>query len=228
VPHFKKVCNATAGSRIEYGVMSNAGPTDETAAGKLATDELVVRASTNREAFGLLYDRFFPLVHRYCYRRLFDSAAADDVSSEVFLQVARAISRFPGRTEGDFRRWVYRIATNAINAHLRKRIRHGDLLRRAVDLRRWKTAEAAPRPAEQGDSEMDAVTEAMSHLSLREQTVLALHFTEGLSYEEVGNVLSIRPATLRVVASRAISNLRQRLSRRFGSPVAPRKERPAP
>ena len=208
--------------------MSNAGPNDETAAGELATDELVVRAKTQREAFGRLYDRFFPLVHRYCYRRLFDFATADDVSSEVFLQVARAIARFPGRTEEDFRRWVYRIATNAINAHLRQRIRHGDLLRRAVDLGRWKSAQTAPRPAEQGDSELDAVTEAISHLSLREQTVLALHFTEGLSYEEVGHVLTIRPATLRVVASRALANLRRRLSSRLGSAAIQHGERPAP
>ena len=138
--------------------MSNAGPNDETAAGKLATDELVVRAKVHREAFGLLYDRSFPLLHRYCYRRLLDSAADDDVSSEVLLQVAHAIARFPGRTEDEFRRWVYRIATNAINAHLRQTIRRGDLLRRAVDLGRWKTAETAPLPAEQGDSKMEAVT----------------------------------------------------------------------
>jgi RNA polymerase sigma-70 factor (ECF subfamily) len=206
--------------------MSNAGPNDETAAGKLATDELVVRARTDREAFGLVYDRFFPLVHRYCYRRLFDSAAADDVSSEVFLQVARAIARFPGRTEEDFRRWVYRIATNAINAHLRQTQRRGELLRRAVSLGWWKKVDA--ESSEMAADEQDAVARAVAQLSLREQTVLGLRFMEGMSYEEVGSVMGARPATLRVVASRAISNLRQRLSRRFGSPVAPRKERPAP
>jgi RNA polymerase sigma-70 factor (ECF subfamily) len=190
--------------------MTSAGTNVETAA-----DELVVRAKSDREAFGLLYDRFFPLVHGYCYRRLFDSTAADDVSSEVFLQVARAIREFPGRTEQDFRRWVYRIATNAINALLRQKLRHGDLLRRAVDLGRWKMPEDVPRGAHENDAEADAVREALGHLNLRERTVLALRFMEGMSYEEVGDVLNVRPATLRVLASRAIKNLRRRL----GSPA---------
>jgi RNA polymerase sigma-70 factor (ECF subfamily) len=203
--------------------MTSAGPNVETAA-----DELVVRAKSDREAFGQLYDRFFPLVHGYCYRRLFDSTAADDVSSDVFLQVARAIRQFPGRTEQDFRRWVYRIATNAINALLRQKLRHGDLLQRAVDLGRWKMPEAGPQGVHENDTEADAVREAMSHLNLREKTVLALRFMEGMSYEEVANVLNVRPATLRVVASRAIRNLRRRLSSRLGSPTAPQGERPAP
>jgi RNA polymerase sigma-70 factor (ECF subfamily) len=190
-----------------------------------AADELVVRAKIDREALGQLYDRHFPAIHGYCSRRLFDDAAADDVSSEVFLQVARTMRRFPGTTDEDFRRWVYRIATNAINAYLRQRLRRGELLRRAVSLGWWKKVDA--ESIELADDQQDAVALAVSQLSLREQTVLGLRFMEGMSYEEVANVMGARPATLRVVASRAISNLRQRLSNRFSPPAAPHKERPA-
>ena len=105
--------------------------TNSPCSSEAAVDELVVRAKEDGEAFAALYDRFFALVHRYCRRRLRDATAADDVSSEVFLQVARAIRRFAGKTEEDFRRWVYRIATNAINAQLRQSTRRGDLLKRA-------------------------------------------------------------------------------------------------
>jgi hypothetical protein len=45
-------------------------------------DELVVRAKTDRSAFGLLYDRYHPVLTRYCMRRLFDRATAEDVVSE--------------------------------------------------------------------------------------------------------------------------------------------------
>ncbi len=190
-----------------------------------AADELVVRAKIDREALGQHYDRYFPVVHGYCSRRLFDAAAADDVSSEVFLQLARTMRRFPGTTDEDFRRWVYRIATNAINAHLRQKLRRGELLRRAVSLGWWKTVDA--ESIELANEQQDAVALAVSQLSLREQTVLGLRFMEGMSYEEAANVMGARPATLRVVASRAISNLRQRLSNRFGPPAAPYKERPA-
>jgi RNA polymerase sigma-70 factor (ECF subfamily) len=83
-------------------------------------DQLVEQAKTQREAFAALYDRYFPRIHRYCQRRLLDCATADDLSSEVFVNIAQSIRRFPGTTEVDFRRWVYRIATNVINAHFRK------------------------------------------------------------------------------------------------------------
>lgn len=200
--------------------MSPVEPIDETAA-----DDLVVQAKSDREALGQLYDRYFPAIHRYCGRRLFDDATADDISSEVFLQVARTMRRFPGTTDEDFRRWVYRIATNAVNAHLRQKLRRGELLRRAVSLGWWKEVDA--ESIELAADEHNAVALAVGQLSLREQTVLGLRFMEGMSYEEAANVMGARPATLRVVASRAISNLRQRLSRRFGPPAAPRKERPA-
>ena len=116
-----------------------------------ATDALVVLAKTDRQALGALYDRFFPLVHRYCRRRLFDGAAADDVASEVFLQVARSFRRFGGTTEEDFRRWIYRIATNAANAQLRKQSRHGRLLARAAQLGWWTKEEVVDERADSSD-----------------------------------------------------------------------------
>ena len=82
-------------------------------------DDLVV-PRTDREAFGALFDRYFPIIWRYCRRRNLDASTADDVAGEVFLQVARALRRFPGSTELDFRRWVYRIATNAVHAYQRQ------------------------------------------------------------------------------------------------------------
>src|SRR5437588_11050164 len=85
-----------------------------------ADGDLVVRAKSDRGAFSRLYDRYYPRVARYCLRRLFDRTLADDVVSEVFLQVASHIRTFTGRTETDFRRWLFRIATNAVNAHLRQ------------------------------------------------------------------------------------------------------------
>jgi DNA-directed RNA polymerase specialized sigma24 family protein len=56
------------------------------------------------------------------------------VTSEVFLKVAGGIRDFPGTSAEDFRRWLFRIATNAINAHLRQSIRRRELLEAAVQM----------------------------------------------------------------------------------------------
>ena len=177
-----------------------------------ATDALVVLAKTDRDALGALYDRFFPLVHRYCQRRMFDRAAADDVAADVFLQLAQSLRRFGGTTEEDFRRWVYRIATNAANAQLLKQSRRGRLLDRAGRLGWWTKVEAVDERHDPAD--FDELAEALGELYERQQSVLTLRFMEGLSYEEVAAILGIRRATLRVIASRALATLRRRLSSR--------------
>ena len=194
---------------------------DQEAGSDSAVDDLVVRAKSQREAFGALYDRFFPIVHRYCRRRLFDEATADDVSSDVFLQIARTIHRFPGATEVDFRRWVYRIATNAINAHRRQAARRGALFDRARRLGWWSETESRGPNCH---DEFENVLAGLAMLGEREQAALTLRFMEGLSYEEVGKILDTRPATVRVVVSRAIQSLRQWLSARSANAVARAKD----
>ncbi len=90
-------------------------------------DLLVLRARTDREAFGTLFDRYYPRVLGYCLRRLGDRAVAEDLTSEVFLSVATHLAGFLGRTESDFRRWLFRIATNAVRAHLRQSLRRQEI-----------------------------------------------------------------------------------------------------
>jgi RNA polymerase sigma-70 factor, ECF subfamily len=171
----------------------------------------VVRARTDRAAFGALYDQYLPVVHRYCRRRLLDSGAADDVSSEVFLSVARSIREFTGTTHEDFRRWIYRIATNAIHAQHRQAARRGELLERAVRLG-WWPCESAREQADAGDWE--AVLQVLATLEPREQAVITLRFMEGLSYGDVAEIVDAQPATVRVMVSRALKQLRDKLGSR--------------
>lgn len=178
-------------------------------------DQLVDRARTDRQAFAALYDRYFPLVHRYCRRRLSHCAAADDVASEAFLQAARGMPAFPGTTDEAFRRWVYRIATNAIHAHQRRESRRGRLLRQASDLGRWNRPDAASESNHREHPQWEAVEHALATLKERERTVLTLRYLEGLSYDDVARILNIRPATLRVVVNRALKNLRALLPEDF-------------
>ena len=76
---------------------------DEAVDDAVERDDLVRRARHDREAFGRLYDRYFPVVYRYCLRRLFVREAAEDAASEAFLQAAAHMPTFAGRTDADFR-----------------------------------------------------------------------------------------------------------------------------
>lgn len=78
--------------------------------------ELVERARTQPEAFGLLYDRYYSVVLNYIYRRTLDVALAEELTSNSFFNALRALGRYDNR--GKFLAWLYRIAGNEIRLNL--------------------------------------------------------------------------------------------------------------
>jgi RNA polymerase sigma-70 factor (ECF subfamily) len=192
--------------------MGNEAPTS----GPEVTDDgLVARMRTDRAAFAALYDRYYPWIVKYCVRRLFDRATAEDVTSEVFLKVASSVRTFPGATESDFRRWLFRIAINAVNAHLRSTLRRQELLEQAT--RRGCIGRDGPADAAAAESEKldwPNVYRAVMELEEREQTIVSLRFFADLSHEEISDVVQSTPGAVRTALSRALSRLRERFGTR--------------
>jgi RNA polymerase sigma-70 factor, ECF subfamily len=172
-------------------------------------DHLVLRARTDREAFGQLYDACYPDVFRYCFRRLFVRAVAEDVTADVFLSVASKMRQFEGTTEEDFRRWVFRIATNEANAYVRQTKRRRMLLESAA--RSGALAAAVDSQPHQLDVETldwPVLYQAILSLKPRDQAIVVLRFFQQMSHEQIASVLGERPATVRVGLSRALEKLR--------------------
>jgi RNA polymerase sigma-70 factor (ECF subfamily) len=181
-------------------------------------DDLVVRARTDREAFGQLYDAHYPVVFRYCFRRLFVRAVAEDVTSEVFVGVALKMPRFAGTTEEDFRRWLFRIATNEVNAYVRQSKRRRALLEAAA--RSGALPSAAGAQTGQSDVERldwPVLYRAILTLKPRDQAILHLRFFEKMSHEQIADVLQERTATVRVELSRALEKLRACFNKAYSS-----------
>lgn len=180
----------------------------------MTDDDLVVRARTERAAFGLLYDRYYPSVRRYCIRRLFDQTVAEDVVSEVFLAVASKLRDFPGRTENDFRRWVFCIATNAINAHLRQSRRRQELWQAAAYSHQANARVRGSSSPSWEALDWPTVYQAVLELEQRDQTILMLHFFAGLSHDEIAAVVESRPGAVRTALCRTLGKLREKFDPR--------------
>jgi len=177
------------------------------------SDDLVLRARTDREAFGQLYDAYHPRIYRYCFRRLFLRAVAEDVTAETFLHVASNMGQFTGDREEDFRRWVFRIATNEVNAYLRQTKRRKMLWEAAVESGRLAgDGNHPPGPLNVELLDWPIVYQAILRLKARDQAILVLRFFEQMSHEEIAEVLHERPATIRVALNRALQTLRKRFN----------------
>ncbi|MGI8481118.1 MAG: RNA polymerase sigma factor, partial [Chthoniobacterales bacterium] len=81
--------------------------------------ELVDRAKTDPQAFGILFDRYYPAIFGYVLRRVGKWNDAQDISSEVFLKAYKALWRYRW-TGVAFSSWLYRIATNEIGMYFRR------------------------------------------------------------------------------------------------------------
>jgi RNA polymerase sigma-70 factor (ECF subfamily) len=171
--------------------------------------ELIERAKRDRHAFAALYREHCAAVAGYVYRRTGDPHVTEDLVAEVFLAVLRALPRY--RCRGvPFRSWLYRIATNEVNRWAKRRRRDG----RAA-LPEGVAMDAAREAGFSGNSaDPEYVRSALLSLSPKYQTVLALHYLEGLTVNDVAKVTGWRIGTVKSRLSRARNALREKLSAR--------------
>ena len=76
--------------------------------------ELVFKAQTDADAFGLLYDEYYPKILGYVLRRTASAETARDITSEVFLKALQNIKNFQWR-DIPFSAYLYRIAEHEIS-----------------------------------------------------------------------------------------------------------------
>ncbi|GAA3865896.1 RNA polymerase sigma factor SigE [Tessaracoccus defluvii] len=149
-------------------------------------------------------------VYRLAYRLTGNREDAEDLTQDVFVRVFKSIHTFkPGTLEG----WLHRITTNLFldQARRRQRIRM-DALSAAPD-HVWGSA-ASPDELH-ADAELDAdVAAALAALPPDQRVAVVLCDIEGLSYEEISQVLDIKLGTVRSRIARGRAALRDALAHR--------------
>ena len=142
----------------------------------------------------------YDAVYRFCARRIGVSRAAD-VAQETFLTAQRALGRFRG--DSSLRTWLLGIALNECRRSIR---RYGnDPLPLEVDL------VCANADDEKAFVDRQALSAALARLSEDHRDVVLLHELQGLTYEEVANVLNVPVGTVKSRLHHAFLNLRRDL-----------------
>lgn len=171
--------------------------------------ELVEQAKSDRAAFAALYRRHRRPLLDYVYRRTGDLHATEDLVSDVFLTALRTLPRYRYRGV-PLRFWLLRIATNAVNRWARGKRRWTTTLLPAEQL-----ADPDPVPSSTGSAvDQENAQRALLSLPPKYQSVLTLHYLEGLGVKEVAAVLGCRVGTVKSRLARARDALRDKLNRR--------------
>lgn len=150
-------------------------------------------------------------VYRLAYRLTGNRQDAEDLTQDVFVRVFRSLDRYePGNFEG----WIHRITTNLFLDRVRRRSR----------IRMDAFAEGAEErlvggEVEPADSVHDAgfdpdIEAALASLSDDFRVAVVLCDVEGLSYEEIADVLGVKIGTVRSRIHRGRTQLRAALAHR--------------
>jgi RNA polymerase sigma-70 factor (ECF subfamily) len=170
---------------------------------------LVVQAiDGDGDAFGVLYTHYQDAIYRYIFVRVGNTAEAEDLTEDVFVRAWEALPNYRP-TQHPFKSWLYRIAHNLIVDHHRKR--------KPVDLADEELHDrpaTIPLPEEiiENGQEAHVLAMAIQQLTEEEQQVIVLRFVEGLSHQEVADVIGKSEGASRVIQHRALLTLNRHLT----------------
>ena len=183
----------------------------------LSDEDLMARVAEDDErAFTELVRRFQARVMNLVSRVLNDRECGDDIAQEVFVRVF--VHRRNYRRGSKFSTWLFTIAANLAKNEIRRRVRRRnwfslDALQEVLKDSAIQLAD--PTEGRESRMEREQLQEAMGRAiaTVPEKYRLALVFRDidGLSYEEIAQVLGIPGGTVRSRINRARGMLKRKL-----------------
>lgn len=155
-------------------------------------------------AFRVLFERHARAMVSFCHHFVRDAARAEELAQDVFVKLHESAARY--RPTARFRTFLYRIASNHCLNELR-RAEHG--ARRATDHAEPADPDALPsRDASPEETLHGAVLERavgvfLARLPEKQRAALVLCRLEGLSYEEIAEVLDTSVSAVKSLVHRA-------------------------
>jgi RNA polymerase sigma-70 factor, ECF subfamily len=151
--------------------------------------------------FVALYQRIAQRLRAYLRRLTGDAALADDILQDACVRLLRAPRH--GSSEGERVAFLYRVSTNLVYDHWRRKRRE----REGLHALSW--GPAAPAPLTLGQD----LSRVFDSLRPRDRALLWLTHVEGRSHGEVARMLGLKSVSVRVLLFRARAALAHRIKR---------------
>ena len=160
------------------------------------------------EAFRALFETYKDRVYSIALRYSGDATIAMDIAQETFLKLLSCMRDFRG--ESNFETWLFRLVVNRCLDHHRRRRRLMPLVSDLLSLV-WTSGETVLQQLLRTEFEAN-VQEVVSTLSHEQRIVVVLRYTEGLSYEQIAEILGCSTGTVGSRLNRAHKILERRLA----------------
>lgn len=150
-------------------------------------EELLVGLRQSSEAhFTELYERYFNRVYAFSYSRVRNHADAEEIAQEAFLAVFRSVDAFRGQSS--LLSWIYGIAKNTANNHLRRqKVREERIDTAEFDLVASTMSVDGADPGDQLDMRLytEALETRLASLTEWQLEIFCMRHLENLSISEI-------------------------------------------
>ncbi len=168
---------------------------------------LALAAQGDKEAFGMLYERYVNRIFNYVYYRTGNVSDAEDLTARVFQRAMRHITNYTDRGV-PFSAWLYRIAHNLVANWHRDRSRRQEIpLSDAPLVARGDLPETTLVHTE----EQEALLRLIRHLPADRQQLLILKFVEQMSNAEIGQIMGRSEGAIKSLYHRTLLALRDEI-----------------
>jgi RNA polymerase sigma-70 factor (ECF subfamily) len=182
----------------------------------LADNELMgrLKAATQGElmrGFEILVGRHKNAIVSFLFRFTGDFRTAEDLAQEAFLRVFKKIQDY--NSTAKFSTWLYTIASNLAKDEFKRRSRHparsldwksgGDTTRDMPQAKAADTTSSVPGARLEKDEVRLNVNKALDLLEAHDREILVLKDVQGLSYDEISEILTLPMGTVKSRISRA-------------------------
>ena len=180
------------------------------------TDQQLVQRAQRGDlrAFDLLVLKYQGRIAALVSRYVSDAGEVEDVTQEAFIKAYRALEKFRG--DSAFYTWLYRIAANAAKNHLVAKGRRPGADATIEDAEGFEeggmlSESASPEALAMGSELAEVVESALNALPDELKAALMLREFDGLSYDDIADVLECPVGTVRSRIFRAREAIDQRV-----------------
>lgn len=168
---------------------------------------LLQRAKALDEAaLAEIHERYYTSIYQYIAFRINDLQTVEDLTSEVFLRLLRAI-RDKNAPQNTLRGWLYGVASHVVKEHYRKMKR----MNFAPLEDELMSNDERVEDQIQNKLVWEAIRSVLGELTEEQQHVLALRFGFGMRVREIAQRLDKSEGSVKMLQVRAISTLTQKL-----------------
>lgn len=176
---------------------------------ELSEKEVLAQAGQgDKQAFGVLYDRYAERIYNYIFYRTGNSLDAEDLTARVFFRAMRHITNYTDRGV-PFSAWLYRIAHNLVANWHRDSSRRQEVA--LEDGYRSPKGDEYPEAALMQNEEQSALLSLIRDLPEERQQLLILKFVEHMSNAEIGEIMDRTEGAIKSLYHRTLLALREEI-----------------